>query len=403
MSAPSKTDLRLAAFVCGSISLYDVAVVVTTITGIALVSYRVDVLFPDFLVFHAAARAAIEGKLSVIYDTAALTDFQNKLYAARLPFELGFRPFLYPPPWLLGILPFGLLPIGIAVAAFLVLTATFCTIALRSMKLTWAAVLVIVTSPAAVWVVLAGQNTFLSIALLYGGLALLERKPIAAGVLLGLLAYKPQVWLLVPVALLAARAWRPLVTVATTVILLLVTSLLAFGSNTWFDFIAAARHASSGTAAAEMYARVHVHMTTLLAAAKTLGLSDQSAMTLQLLGSAVAVGVVAWVFYRHPASHARTALLVTATFLVSPYTLNYDLLLLMPATALLFLGASSKGCLPGERVVYLSVWLIPTVGLLLNYMGLPLTPLVILLFGAVAWARLRDAAKVELPQPATAR
>jgi hypothetical protein len=83
--------------------------------------------------------------------------------------------------------------------------------------------------------------------------------------------------------------------------------------------------------------------------------------------------------------------------------LNYDLLLLMPAAALLFLSASSKGYLPGERVVYLSVWLIPTVSLLLNYVDLPLTPLVILLFGAVAWARLRDAAKVELPQPATAR
>jgi hypothetical protein len=403
MTKPSKGDLRLAAFVCGAVSLYDVIVIITTATGIAAVSYHFDVLFPDFLVFHAAARAVIEGKLSIVYDTAALTDLQNTLYATRLPFELGFRPFLYPPIWLLAVLPFGLLPVGIAIAAFLALTAALCGFVLRMLKFGWPTVFAILIAPAAIWVVLAGQNTFLSIALLYGGLALLERRPIVAGVLLGLLAYKPQVWLLVPVALLAARAWRALAAVAATVSLLSLATLLAFGSKTWFDFLGAMSRASSGAAAAEMYARVHTHMTTLLAAAKTLGSGDTLAMALQLAGAVLVVGVVSWVFSRHPASHERTAILVAATFLVSPYTLNYDLLLLMPATALLFLHPPPVGYRPGERLVYLSVWLIPTVSLVLNHVGLPLTPLVILLFGAVAWMRLRGAAKVELPQPATAR
>ena len=63
---------------------------------------------------------------------------------------------------------------------------------------------------AAVWVILAGQNTFLSLALFYGGMRLVDRAPAIAGILLGLLAYKPQLFLLIPVALLAARRWRVL-------------------------------------------------------------------------------------------------------------------------------------------------------------------------------------------------
>ena len=388
MRGPSAADLRLAGIFCGIVGLYDVLYVATTLTGTAVLGYKIDLLFPDFLVFHAAARAVFEGKLAIVYDTYALTHLQNTLYAARLPYELGFRPFLYPPLWLLDLLPFGLLPVGISVAAFLAVTAAACALALRGLGLRLEAVLAIVVSPAAVWVVIAGQNTYLSVALLYGGFALLERRPALAGVLLGVLAYKPQVWVLVPLALLCAREWRALAAAAATVLALSLATLPLFGLDLWLDFAAAARNASSGAAAAEMFERVHAHMTTLLAAAKILGAGDGAAMALQLAGAVLAVAAVVWAFARHGPSHARTAVLVTATFLVSPYTLNYDLLLMMPAVALLFLHPPSVGYLPTERIVYLAAWLIPHFCLDLNAAGVPLTPLVVMAFGAVALMRL---------------
>ena len=85
------------------------------------------------------------------------------------------------------------------------------------------------------------------------------------------------------------------------------------------------------------------------------------------------------------------AVLVTATFLISPYTLNYDLLLLMPAVVLLFQQAVAQKFFPFERVTYFLLWLIPTLGWVLNQLGLPITPLVILAFGVVAWMRLTAA------------
>jgi hypothetical protein len=360
-------------------------------------------LFSDFLVFHAAARAVIEGKLSIVYGTSALTQLQNELYAARLPFELGFRPFLYPPIWLLGLLPFGPLPIGAAIVAFLTFSSGFCVAVLRMLKFPWLAAIAVVASPAAVWVIVTGQNTFLSVALLYGGLMLLGHRPLLAGVLLGLLVYKPQIWVLVPLALLAAREWRPLIAALATTAVLFIATFVVFGGAIWLDFAHAAHQAATDAFAAEMYTRVHTQMTTVLAAAKALGLGDSPAIALQLAGAAFAIGVVIWVFSRYPARHERTAILVTATFLVSPYTLNYDLLLLMPAVALLLLHPPSQGYRFGELPIYLVVWLLPTASLMLNRLGVPLTPLVVLLFGAIAWMRLRGAAKVELPQPATAR
>jgi hypothetical protein len=54
----------------------------------------------------------------------------------------------------------------------------------------------------------AGQAGFLCAALLVGGFRLAAGRPIAAGILFGLATYKPQMGILVPVALISARLWR---------------------------------------------------------------------------------------------------------------------------------------------------------------------------------------------------
>ena len=111
-------------------------------------------------------------------------------------------------------------------------------------------------------------------------------------------------------------------------------------------------------------------------------------MALQLAGAVVSVAAVVAAFTLRPASDARLALVATATFLVSPYTLNYDLLLLMPAVVLLFLHPPATGYRAGERVTYLALWLAPHFCMLLNEAGLPLMPLILATFGWFAWQRL---------------
>src|SRR5476651_2828402 len=90
-----RADLRLAAFVCGILGLYDLFYVGSLLAGGPLIGPIQDVLFADFLVFHGAARAWIEGKLAILYDIDAFTRFQNALYPDRFHREVEFRPFLY--------------------------------------------------------------------------------------------------------------------------------------------------------------------------------------------------------------------------------------------------------------------------------------------------------------------
>jgi len=90
---PSRVDLTIAAVFCGVIGLYDTLYVLSLLAGGPLLGPKVDVLFPDFLVFHAALRAWIEGKLALIYDIDVFTAFQNAIYADRFHVYAGFRPF----------------------------------------------------------------------------------------------------------------------------------------------------------------------------------------------------------------------------------------------------------------------------------------------------------------------
>ena len=369
--------LAVAAAFCAAVGLYDLLYVYFTLSGGPAIGPRHPVLFPDFLVFDAAVRAWRDGKLALVYDIDAFSAFQNA--------GLHFRPFLYPPIWLLMLLPLGALAVGKAYALFMAATAAIAT--MLEGRRDWPGWLAIVASPAAAWVVLSGQNTFLSLGLFYGGLHLLDRAPVAAGILLGLLAYKPQIWILVPLALLAARQWKALAATLATVAALALASLGLFGLEFWRGFIAAARAASTTPAAELMFQQMHVQMTTLLAAARMAGLSPIFAGVVQLAGSLLAIAAVWFTFRLRGPGPAQTAVLATATFLVSPYTLNYDLLLLMPAVVVLYRIGAARAFLPGERILHLLIWLLPTLGWMLNQLALPVVPLAILLFGVTAWKR----------------
>ncbi len=382
----SRTDLVIAAAFCGTVGLYDTLYVVFMLSGGPVIGPELKVLFPDFLVYWAAARAWLEGKLAIVYDIDVFTTYQNALFADRFPNVVHFRPFFYPPIWLLMLVPFGLLGVAKAYGAFITGTMALATAAeVRRDPWGW---LVVLVSPAAVWVVLAGQNTFLSVALFYGGLHLLARSPVWAGVLLGLLSYKPQIWVLVPLALLAARQWRALASMALTVLVLMLASAAVFGPVFWLAFLDAAREAAGPRVVEEMFERIFMHMTTLLAAARIVGLPPAVSGLVQAAGALLAVAAAWLSFSRKGQSDARIAVLATATFLVSPYTLNYDLLLLMPAAVAMFRLGIADGFRPMERLVLLMLWLIPTLGMILNRLDLPLMPLVILAFGWFAWQRL---------------
>ena len=115
--------LRLAVAFCVVVGLYDVFVVASQFLGGNRFVKPQWVLYPDFLTPHSALRAWLEGKLSMVYtDIDKFTEYQNAVYADRFPYVVYFRPFLYPPLWLLLLLPLAWVAVDRAFAVFMAVT-----------------------------------------------------------------------------------------------------------------------------------------------------------------------------------------------------------------------------------------------------------------------------------------
>ena len=160
----------------------------------------------DWVIFLAAARAFFTGDLAHIYNQAWITQATNSQFAGWLSQPLPFPLFPYPPPFLLLVLPFAKLPV--AWSLVLSQSAQFAALAwaLRRLASDKSFLLFLVGAflcPAASTNVLAGSNAVLVAALIVGGLAVLNSRPLLAGALLGVVVFKPQFFRCCP-----WRCWR---------------------------------------------------------------------------------------------------------------------------------------------------------------------------------------------------
>ena len=169
-----------------------------------------------------------------------------------------------------------------------------------------------------------GQNGFLSTIFLGGGLLLIDTQPFWGGALLGLMSYKPQLGVLIPVALVAGRRWQVLWEATVAAAGLALASLLVFGSSAWTAFWHNL-HFASGLMDTEIF---WTKMPTIFAAARLTGLNYPQAMLVQGLAALGVAGVVAWIWRRDQPLALRASALVAGAFLATPYALEYDLALL---------------------------------------------------------------------------
>ncbi len=226
----------------------------------------------------------------------------------------------------------------------------------------------------AVWVTIGhGQNAFLTAGLLGGGLLLLERRPVAGGLLLGLLCYKPQFGLLIPVALVAGRQWRAVAAAAASALAAAALSLAAFGPATWQAFFASL--GSSRRLLLEQGALPWPKIQSVFAAMRLLGGGADPAYAVQAVATAAAAVAVAVVWRRCPIPALRGAALVAAMPLATPYVLDYDLVILaLPIAWLAGIGMAA-GFRPWEKTVLAATWLLPLLARPAGFaLGLPLTP-----------------------------
>ncbi|MCJ2180621.1 glycosyltransferase family 87 protein [Novosphingobium album (ex Hu et al. 2023)] len=274
----------------------------------------------DFDAFHIAGRLAADGRANAAYHIRDMLTAQREASGTQ-----SFMPWTYPPPFTLMMQGLASLPIGLAFVFFTLSSFAFYLWVLRRIAGETFPAAIVAVMPAVILNLRTGQNGFL-IAGLIGSFLLVSRdKRMAAGLPLGLLIIKPHLAAGVGLVTLLQRRWPVLCLAAAVALSLLGLSTWAYGMGIWSDFGSAVREASGFLA--QGYYPLY-RMSSIYAAAYTLGFGAAGAMALQVIGALAALGLLGWACLRGLAYRHLAALTCAASLFVSPYGYDYDLTIL---------------------------------------------------------------------------
>jgi len=297
----------------------------------------------DFVNVWAAGRLALAGHAAAAYDWPTHKLMEET--AVGHAFD-GYFGWHYPPTFLFVAVVLSLLPYAGAYALWAFATFPGYLIAIRAIIGDRVGYLLAAAFPAVLPNFIVGQNGFLTASLIGGALVLLEGNPIAAGILLGLLTYKPHLGLLFPIALAAGGYWRAFFTAALVAMLMAAASWLAFGSEAWLAFLGNIGHTSQAFLS-EGWADWS-KLQTAFGLTRTLGGSETLAWIVQAAVSLLAAVSVAIVWRSKAAYDLKAAVIGVGALLATPYLYTYDLVVLAVPIAFLLRLGDARGYLPKD-------------------------------------------------------
>ena len=284
----------------------------------------------DFGWMWLSGKFAASGQTIQIFDPSIFSAAQSALFGPDGC--IFFTPFVYPPTFLFFTYPLGWMPYLIAFGVWILVTlvayeaAVYVIIPRRA-----ALIAAMLPYPVAVNIDFA-HNGFLTAALVGSALVFLERRPRLSGIFLGLLTCKPHIGVLFPLALLASRNWRALVSAMAATIVLAIGATVAFGPDGWVSFLHTLldRQASLSPDARVPLALHSVFG--LLRWIETGGVVSWSGHIVVAIIVALAIPVI-WA--KPIPFDLKATLLCTGSAMVSPYILFYDLCILSIAVSFL--------------------------------------------------------------------
>lgn len=346
-----------------AVALFQFAQVLSGQVPAASLSHR------DFANLWTGGRLIVAGDWARLYDAAAFTAQQ-----AQWVGSFGRRVFSYPPTSFMLIVPFALLPYGLAFAAWLIATGLFFVASARpwwpkGAGSPWLALIM----PAALFNAWLGHFGFV-----FGGLwllafALLPRRPVIAGLTIGLFAMKPQLAVLIPLLLLLRREWRAIAAAAAGTGGLVLISVALYGTAPWTEFLTrgVGTQASFIDAHGASFARLSTSAATAIF---ELGGSAALAFGAQALLALLGIGLVVQAARRGVALDQLAPLGATATFLVLPYALSYDLTSVSVGALALMVDPAARRA---DRALGAIGFVAPQLGVVAALLGAPIMSLML--------------------------
>ena len=318
----------------------------------------------DFVSFWTAGQLVLEGRAADAYVRLPHLLLQLALHGDP---TWGYLAFFYPPFFLLLCAGFALLAYFPALCLWLATGCAAYVAALRGLlpkslgenSRVW---VLFLGYPAVMINASYGQNGFLSTALLGAAAVWLDRWPLLAGVCFGCLSYKPQLGIIVPLALATAGRWRCFAAAAATVLALSAAATLAFGPGIWPAFFAGMAEARRSwmEPANPLYLQYWV---TVYGALRLHGGPLVLAYAAQAVVGVAAACALVYALRLRPAAvrsgRAEVAAIAACVPFCSPFLLEYDLLILAVPMAWLLGEALRDGFRPGERIALVAAYLAP--------------------------------------------
>lgn len=355
----------------------------------------------DFMEYYSAARLILLGHGGSIYSIAAIGHLQAHLIGMNTA-AFGVLAYLYPPHFLLAVVPFALLPYTPAYVLWLAVNCILLALSMYALEryaglegrraLAFRAA-ALVFLPVFMTLGLGQASMVLLVLFTAAFFAMRNGHPALAGAALAAATVKPFYVVPLLLVLLLRCEWRALASYAATMVGLLAIALPVLGGRIYGSYLALSRLMTSWQGRPNHHPLWYDHVAVApgtftaewnhsLAGFVELLLGGPAALWLWAILVAAVLVPVALCALRSPSIDAPLAMAVVAGLLVSPHTLAYDLtLVLIPvAFALRHRRGGLPGLIPFLGVGYVAI----AVGYKLSFF-VPVQLSVIVMCGLLLW------------------
>jgi len=340
----------------------------------------------DFLNVYAAGVILHRAQPARVYEPAYQHQVEQEIMGSTQTPYYGWH---YPPPFLGMAYLLGTMPYLMALLVYLLGTMALLFLAFRWLGLPFKDFLVPLAAFPAVFINLGhGQNGFLTTALYVIGFVLIGRSSWLSGLCFGLLVYKPQFFLFLPLALFAGRYYRPALWSVFFAFASLIASYLWLGPEVWAAFFQ--NTAFTKQIVLEQGNTGWEKIQSVFALVRQNGGSIITAYVLQT-GAAVVSCVASLLIWRGKSSlETKMAVLCVSSLLATPYILDYDLVLLALPIVLLAGRGSRTGFLPYEKTLLAVTWGWPLLARSFAHTAFQFTPILLAVLLAACWQRAQQ-------------
>jgi hypothetical protein len=348
------TTERVRAYTAILLAVYAIAIIGWLVASGGLIDPNGKPIGTDFSNVYAAGTLTWQGRPAEAYEPAQQHSAERAIFGGR---EVPFFGWHYPPFFFAIAFLVAALPYAVGLAIWLAASFAAYLAAIRAILPRRETLLIAAAFPAVFVNIGHGQNGFFTAALLGGALHLLDRRPWISGILIGLLAYKPQFGVLIPIALLAGGRWRSIGAAAITVAALVVISMATLGSGVWHAFAASTDFTQ--TVVLEQGGTGWEKIQSIFSAARMWGASISAAYAIQIALALMLAASLAWLWQSNAAFELKASALASASLLATPYVLDYDLVVLSVAIAFFARHGLRCGFRDYEISVLTGAWIVP--------------------------------------------